>query len=322
MSSQHQDIEITELQKSILDLEEKYFKLIETIFKTQEFILDLQEIEKNIKKNYAGLSMYWQVKNKIKIPLERLLRYHIYKYMNATGTYYSPLSSDIAFYTSDALINIDAKTTDLNGNGGDDISIIFDRNQITFKNKIRNVAPPFLGVNYVPNMPPIDLARGLPILTFFLRITYTDDFKDFDINTITLDCVPNGELSELFEYDLIKNFKTYEYITTQFAKKLEQPNLKPVKEKRLNWKELKVGGGTYFYDDKVSNPFFKSEKVIWGKIGGYYKAMYSGGSARISPKDTVDRYNGSNEPWTGHTRWNVDVNANPKIDLDENKDLE
>lgn len=308
MTTQRTDITLTDEQKNILDLEEKYFDIIKNIFQSQEFIIDLEEIEKNIKKDYDYLSNYWQIKNKVKTPLERLLRYHIYKNMGATGTYYSPLSSDIAFYKEDALINIDAKTTDLDGNEGDDTRISFDRNQISFRNKIKNKNDPFEGVHYDPNLPSIEKGRGLPVLTYFLRITYTDNFSEFDINHITLDCVPNGKLSELFDYDLISNFKTYSYLTKTYAETLGRNDLTPKKTEEKHWEPFKMGSGNYFYDDQVKNPFYPTENVLWGKIDGDYKVMTSGNSARIDPNDTINRFNSLNKEWIGHTRWNVNIN--------------
>lgn len=302
MSEQNKNLPRNDLQNNILDLEKRYFEVLWNIFTDDDFLRDLNQISNNISENYEYLDMYWQNKNKLKIPFERLLRYYLYRNLDVRGVYYSPLSSDISFYTEEVLLNIDAKTTDLDGNAGDDVSIIFEKNQISFRNKVKNQVDEFSGVHYDPNLPAIDPVRNLPVLTFFLRITYTDDFRSFKLDHMTLDCVPNGELSELFDYDLIENFKTYHYISKTFAKKISRDDLIPKSTIDSHWESVRVGGGNYFYDEIVSNPLYLEENVVWAKIDGQYKAMLSGHSARINNQNTRVRYDSNNREWFGHKR--------------------
>ena len=57
----------------------------------------------------------------------------------------------------------------------------------------------------------------LPVLSYIIKIIYFDDNytfglnKDSDLPTIAVACIPNGKLSKLFNYDIIQNYKTYEY---------------------------------------------------------------------------------------------------------------
>jgi hypothetical protein len=120
--------------KKIVDLERMYFDKIWDIMSSPDFIKDLREVSEFIQNNYKQLSDFWGEKNKVKIAVERLIRFHSYKELNVIGIYPSPLSSDMAIVTEDCVINIDAKTIDMNGNAGDDTSIHFQKNQITFDN--------------------------------------------------------------------------------------------------------------------------------------------------------------------------------------------
>lgn len=305
MSQQRKLNKYNSNQQLILDLEKKYYLQLKKIFTSFSFLHDLKEIETNIQENYQKLDGFWQIKNKIKVPLERLIRFHIYNNISPLGVFYSPLSSDLALYTKDALINIDAKTTDLHGNRGDDSTIVVERNQISFRNKKMSVTPPFAGINYLPNLPSIDTYKNVPVLTYILRVTYTDNTKSFHLNHITFDCIPNGELSELFENDIIENFKTYHYLTKTQAEKFGRKELLPKKSIKSNWLELSVGGGHYFFDNETKNPYHPEQSVIWGFVDNVYKINIGGHSARISPNSINKRYDSCNREWFAHQRWNI-----------------
>ena len=71
-------IEREEIGK-VLDLEEKYFSILWNLFTSNDFINDLKVIEKEIQNQYSFLDKTWNLKNKLKIPAERLARQYIYK---------------------------------------------------------------------------------------------------------------------------------------------------------------------------------------------------------------------------------------------------
>lgn len=78
MAQQDKNMSRTAMQNTILDLEKKYFAKLETIFKSDTFIGDLLLIEKEIRENYPKFKDTWKLKNKIKVPAERVIRHHIY----------------------------------------------------------------------------------------------------------------------------------------------------------------------------------------------------------------------------------------------------
>ena len=210
--------------KKVLDLEKKYFDILYSLFTSASFIKDLKLIEKEIQKNYNFLTKVWDEKNKIKIPAERLTRFYIYRYLSdiILNVYPSPVSSDIAFITKDAVINIDVKTLDYKGNKGDINNLQFESNQSSFHNINLDTDPNIKnsGIKVETLLPEefsFNNGQLLPVLTYFLVIVYKDDSKKFQLyrgdsfNTIYLKCLPNGILSPLFDYDLISNFKTYSY---------------------------------------------------------------------------------------------------------------
>ncbi len=219
--------DITKIKK-VLDLEKKYFNLLFNLFTSFNFINDLKIIELEIQKNYQFLSNVWGEKNKIKIPAERLARQYIYKNLSnlITSIYPSPVSSDIAFITNDAVINIDVKTLDYKGNKGDIHNLQFENNQSSFHNKYLDSDPniPNSGVKVeclLPDEYSFNFEPEKPVLTYFLVIVYYDDNHSFRLyredafDTIYLKCLPNGLLSPLFNYDIVTNFKTYSYYDIQ-----------------------------------------------------------------------------------------------------------
>ena len=78
MSKQHIDINRTNIQNNILDLEEKYMNIIEKIVTSNSFLEDLKNIESETQEYYEILQEVWGKKNKIKEASERLLRHHMY----------------------------------------------------------------------------------------------------------------------------------------------------------------------------------------------------------------------------------------------------
>ena len=120
------------------------------------------------------------------------------------------------------VINLDIKTLDKEGNEGDIKNLQFENNQSSFENKNQDIVEeiPGSGIKVeclLPKEYRLNQTTKLPVLTFFLTIIYQDDkhsFKlcdDDNLQTVWLKCLPNGFLSPLFNYDLVDNFKTYDY---------------------------------------------------------------------------------------------------------------
>lgn len=206
-------------QKNILKLEKKYMDLIYEIIKSPDFIKDLEAVEDEIRDRYGDYKNIWKLKNKIKIPAERLVYHHIYKSespdFKINKLYTSAVSSDIGIIVNDeAVLCIDVKTNDLNGNGNDINTIIVERNQNSFDNSnfhelFKVKANLDTKMRYKPNY---------PILTYIIKIAYEDDNYNFSLvkknqnyPTIQLACIPNGDLSDLFDYNIISGVKTYTY---------------------------------------------------------------------------------------------------------------
>ena len=120
---------------NILNLERDYFSKLEKIFKSQDFENNLLKMKKWINLNYLNM-LSWNKVNKVQLPCQRIINYVVMNKLNQiTGVYNSSISSDVAFETNNAIVNIDSKTVSSNGNKGDFESLFFGPNQSSFKNK-------------------------------------------------------------------------------------------------------------------------------------------------------------------------------------------
>lgn len=221
MGYQNTKIETNEMQKKILDLEKKYFLLIKKALESESFLDDLVFVEKEIRSKYSKFKSTWKLKNKFKVPAERIVRHYVYTQMNPYihKIYPSPISSDIGFQVksapgdtkAEAILCIDIKTVDTKSNTSDVKTTQVEPNQCSFNNK--NHKP----IKAISNLEKIDDHYGLPVLTYVVKFVYTDDGYSFVLNrdsklpSLTLSCIPNGELSDLFDYDIVQSFKTYNY---------------------------------------------------------------------------------------------------------------
>jgi len=317
----------------ILDLEKKYFNILWELFKSKSFINDLEMIEREIKKKYSFLQKEWELKNKIKVPAERLVRQHIYRNLSdiIKNIYPSPISSDIAFITNDAVINIDIKTIDIIGNKNDIKTLQFENNQSSFKNKKLDsnkdhnnsgvVVECLLDTYYQCDN------EELPILTYFLIIIYYDDGKEFklndnDLETIYLKCLPNGGISILFDYDIVSNFKTYSYLEekhgvsfirkflTDYEKDLNI-KLSEIADQDKNFSIIKGRRKIGLYNEKQIHPKYGTNGVSWFPVlrknkksknnnNSYYlEAVHKGNTTRVTNEILLDRYDSNNEYWEG-----------------------
>ena len=293
----------------IRKFEENYFnKIIDIFHNKPEFSQNLIEVEDYIRINYPYLDKVWGDKNKAKVAVERLIRYHIYKNLRPQNIYPSPLSPDMAIELHDVILCVDAKTIDMCGNPGDDDSIHFQKNQITFENipkygqDVEGVDWP--GIEFPPRLK--DFYKGKPCLTFFITVNYEDDGSSFKISHVCFCSVPHMQIvKEDFNNDIITNFKTYDYIGAKEAeKKTKKGRLHKPYEKvnKKGWKALTIEiisdkkkkngefqqkSETIYYDKKLSK--YENFICIRKKIDSSYKVLKFGGSARITKEKLKSR---------------------------------
>ncbi len=292
---------------NILNLERDYFSKLEIIFKSQDFRNNLLKMEQWINLNYQNM-LSWNKVNKVQLPCQRIINYVVMNNLKQiVGVYNSAISSDIAFETNDAIINIDSKTVSSTGNKGDFNSLFFGPNQSSFKNKDLYAQNLFPGLPVNFELPSIDILTNKPILTFFLMIKYTDDGKSFNWYSnneepnIRLICIPNGEISYLFHNDIISNPKTYAYEKTfKNGKKVDRTY--PLNHKFNNPIHIKVytKNGVYLPNKKET----WLETSVRGS-GTLYKKAISTHSCRIEFSTLKDRYDSYQNSWTGVSNWKI-----------------
>ena len=299
----------------IRDLEKKYMNKIWDILCNPKFISDLKEMENYIQNNYFELDKNYQIKNKIQLGAERLLNFYIQKTLNVIDVYPSPISSDIAFFTEDALINVDAKTIDLSGNRGDDAYVQFGTHQISFKNKPlfpQNInGSNFKGMHLHPGLPVFEPKTGLPCLSFFAGITYKDDGNSFMISHIKLSCVPNGQIvEEEYNNNIILNYKTYRYLKDNAATKIGSDYV-PKNTISQNWIPFRLNprgrsSNNTWLDTTINDPFFKKINfVLWRFIAKKYHICIGGDTGRIRTHTIQNRKNSKGKTWEGIRRLDI-----------------
>lgn len=320
MAKQNETILRTSMQNTILDLEKKYFAKIESIFCSEAFINDLLLIEKEIRENYPKFKDTWELKNKIKVPAERVIRHHVYMQLSneICGIYPSPISSDFGVKMDDCVLCIDAKTLDTVGNAGDIKATAAEPNQVSFDNSRHKYIPT------LSNLESIDHYSRLPVLTFIVKIIYTDNNYSFTLArgehpSIVLTCLPNGELSNLFDKDIIQNFKTYDYYSekdseeftphyvpsscSSKAEKDEYTKSYCVEQRSFLPIEIELEHGT-------KQAYFDSaNRCLWWLTSLRNKAVVmavkNGSSMRFSNDILKQRFDSSNEPWDGYKEYQL-----------------
>lgn len=317
---------------NILDLEEKYMDILWGLFISKDFILDLKDIESEIEKNYLHLNQVWDLKNKLKIPAERLARKHIYGKLSnlILHIYPSAVSSDIAFITNDAIINLDVKTLDIIGNKNDIRNLQFENNQSSFENINLDSDSnyPNSGVRVDCQLPKEyqymkeDLK---PVLTYFLTIVYNDDKKSFELSNdssypaIQFKCLPNGFLSNLFENDIVQNFKTYNYfgenseLPPKFLTNDENLVKSKIDEFIKNNKDCCLIYGRQKYGvffENIIHPYYKTKGISFfpvkrKKTNYFLEAVKNGNTSRVYNKTLEKRYNSKDKEWLGVRKYNI-----------------
>ncbi len=271
----------------ILNIETKYLEKIWEIQNSNEFLEKLSEIEDVLKNNFDYIYQNFDDGNIIKVAIERLIRFFGYRDLNAINIYPSPLSSDMAVETEDAIICIDAKTINMLTNAGDDNSIHFGRNQINFNNipkyETEIGSHKFNGIYFRPHLNSIH--KNKPVLTFFTTVNYEDDHENndnFKLTNHSLVSVPNFYISrELFGDDIILNYKTYSYVKKELALRYGSQYM-PKSDKDSSWVEFRLHRSIAYFDINNPHPEDGNQYCIWKKIDRKYSVLrLDAGSARI-----------------------------------------
>lgn len=197
--------------------------------------------------NYSILDKTWETKNKIKVAAERLVRHHIYLNFKADikGISPSPLSSDLGIELDDCILCVGCKTYDTKTKKNDIRYTCVERNQISFDNSNHKYIPTESNLEKFSRSSNANGMR-LPVLTYVIKIIYRNDNTQFNISrannigkkpSIILVNIPKGELSNLFDKDIIVSFKTYKYYKetngTQYTPIFLPKNVK----KKVQWAE-------------------------------------------------------------------------------------
>ena len=130
----------TNLQKGILDLEKKYFNILYKIFSQTSFQNELKNIMNNINNNWPTMHSVLKKPNVVDLAVERHISFRVFNDSSLKGViksiYPSVISSDTAFVTNDAVINIDSKTINVDSNRDDWKRQTVGCNQMSFDNKL------------------------------------------------------------------------------------------------------------------------------------------------------------------------------------------
>lgn len=319
MGKQDRYIARTTYENNILDLEKHYFLRILNVIQSKEFKDDLLLIEKEIRENYSDYDEIWDPKNKIKVPAERLVRHHLYTQLHSyiKEIFPSPVSSDFGIKTNDCILCVDVKTIDVIGNAGDLKSTHVEANQNSFNNKN------YPGVKYNSHLNSIEHYSRVPVLTFVVKIIYRDDGYSFSLcrskyPTIVLVCIPNGELSKLFDYNIIDNFKTYTYYNENdgvYYKSIPLPsNYKSLSkvDKKSCCDNICISGKGYadLYSQLNKIAYYDAIKgVVWvattDKKTPCLRPVKGGASVRFNNGALRDRYDSKNLPWEGYIEYTI-----------------
>lgn len=148
----------------------------------------------------------------------------------------APIGSDMFFETYNAYVHIDIKTVQKSNIGDFNKNIFVGDNQNSYKGTIA-----------VKNKETRDYKGNLPTfytkedgtkkicLSYFICILYDEDGSD--IQTILISCMPNGELSEFYEPDVLSAGKNKGKIRFNYSKckyfRLVPDN--PLRTKVLIW---------------------------------------------------------------------------------------
>ena len=312
MSNQDKNIIRDPFQNRILDLEQKYMKIIENIIDSNDFKNDLLSIEREVKTNYGDYSEKFDTTDKINIMAERLITHHIYMklYTQIKSIYPSPISSDVGIRLEDCILCVDAKTINVNSNRIDINSTQVEQNQNSFNNKN------YLGIKTKSNLKMIDYyhENELPVLSYIVKIIYFDDKHSFKLNkdneipTVVIACIPNGKLSNLFNYNIVQNFKTYEYYNENDNEKFRPIYIPDNLTKEevdiiIQSKTKEKGLQPAEYNNRKVYIDISSQIMWWETSYNNQKCLRpvkSGSNMRVRNEALKNRFNSFNEYWALH----------------------
>lgn len=182
---------LKKIEKIELKYLTKYYYFLK--FAEDEMFLGFKTKEK-IKEDWYGL--YGEGISDFSVGAERI----IYSLINGKGIgdpNSAPVGSDLFFEVEDAYIHIDLKTVNMNNLNDFTTSIFIGENQNSYKGIIKKQG----GINeeYTPSLPTF-YNKGKNnekiCLSYFITILY--DKETLDINVISIDSMPNGELEEYY----------------------------------------------------------------------------------------------------------------------------
>ena len=163
----------------------------------------------------------------------------------------------------------------------------------------------------------------IPLLTYIIKIIYFDDSTDFYISRTTnggkkpslvLVCVPNGELEDLFEKDIIFNFKTYKYYTAKDGEHFKPIDV-PDNVNINKWVETTCTALGY---NRTAIPLKNSFKIVYHDAprNCYWtytsdnnqkkiRAILRGDTMRLNNDFLKERYDSLGTPWNGYIEFNI-----------------
>lgn len=171
---------------------EKYYHFLKFV---QDEMFQGFRTKENIKDDWIGLygSLGGEGISDFAVGAERI----VYSLINGKGIGQpnsAPVGSDLFFEVEDAYIHIDMKTVNLKNIGDFKTSIFIGENQNSYRENI--IKQGGIIEPYEPALPTFynkGKANEKICLTYFITILY--DKIDLTIHVISLDCMPNGELS-------------------------------------------------------------------------------------------------------------------------------
>ena len=138
MSEQRKDLDYTDSQKKVLELEKKYMTRLVEIFTSKNFMKNMKDSINNTKKLVEqGDLDFWNDSNPFAITFERMIHFTIHQEFKSEilKPYPSPISSDIGVILGDAVLNIDAKSNGFASNKDDIKQLQLKNNQLSFTTK-------------------------------------------------------------------------------------------------------------------------------------------------------------------------------------------
>lgn len=188
------------------ELEKKYFESLKSMIEN-----NTELVKKGVERINASKD-HWKGKikidNKIQRGVQEIIRSIIIRGFKNWETFTSPISSDTAFETDDAIINLDIKTVKNIDNDAKKGYFQIRRNQTSYPNK------DVKGVPWNPHQPlssEVEPGKHLPTLSYFVKFIWAREEDKIKIKEVVICSIPNGKLAEIYGKNIIVNYKTYEY---------------------------------------------------------------------------------------------------------------